>query len=77
MNTLIKLLTDDDGTVMDEPKWCLADPCSLDGPRILCCGSVYGYGESSATYEIKETKRGGIECETCIRIIKGYKRVRL
>ena len=77
MNTLIKLLTDDDGSEIDEPRWCLADPAARDAPRVLCCGSAYGYGESSATYEIKEVVRGGIECKTCIGIIKTYKKVRL
>ena len=77
MNTLIKLLTDDDGTEIDEPKWCLVDSRDGDAPRVLCCGSAYGYGESSATYETKKVARGGIECKTCIGIIKAYKKVRL
>lgn len=77
MNTLIKLLTDDDKAAIEEPKWCLADPVSRDAPRILCCGSVFGDAESAATYEIKEVERGGIECNACMRMIKAYKRVRL
>ncbi len=77
MNTLVKLLTDDDGAEIDEPKWCLSDPDIQGGHHILCCGSFYGAGESSATYETKEVKKGGIECETCLSIIKAYKRVRL
>lgn len=77
MNTLIKLLTDDDGTEIAEPTWCLADPASRDAPRILCCGSAYGFGESAATYKIKEVERGGIECKICIEMIKAYKKIRL
>jgi hypothetical protein len=77
MNTLIKLLTDEDGEAIEEPRWCLADPCAADASRVLCCGSTYGYGESSVKYETKEIKRGGIECPACLRILNIYKGVKL
>lgn len=79
MNKLVKILVDDDGYKNDDPEWCI-DMSFIMGyssPRTLCTGEVYGDGESAAIFKVKLNKRGGVTCPNCLRIIKGFKKVKL
>lgn len=75
MNTLVKILADDNGEVIENPKWCFSVHWS--GNQALCSGQFYGYGESGAEYEIKSTKKGGITCTDCLEKIKQIKAIKL
>ncbi len=76
MNKLVKILSDEDGDKIENPKWCLTQ-CTDGSLRTLCSGECFGEGEGRATYTTKEVKRGGITCEKCLEIIKLYKSIRL
>lgn len=66
---LVKILSDDDGTIVENPKWCFAMTSNFaDGERTLCSGQVFGYGEGAATYKRKD--KGKVTCPKCIRLIK-------
>lgn len=79
MNTLVKLLTHDDGEKIDkdEQVWHLSDPNTEQGERVLCTQEFYGYGESGCEFKTKTVKIGGIECDDCKKIIKLYQDVKL
>lgn len=78
MNELVKLLSDDDGYEIpkSEQRWHLKIFAS-GSPMLLCTSEVYGVGEGAAVGVEKETIRGGITCDRCIRDIKRIKAVRL
>lgn len=75
MNHLVKITYDEDGSKKENPKWCLVMN-NTDGPRTLCTGEVFGYGEGSAVYTEKKEERG-ITCPECISLIKYFKSVKL
>ena len=81
-HTLVKILIDQDGDVVDDPLWHLGDAPTGD-PGILCTGEFYTYGcaDGAATegisYEQKTVKRGGITCERCLDHIWEMKSIRL
>lgn len=75
MNSLVKITRDDDGYLIDDPKWCLL--VHYTGNMAFCSGQFVGVGESACEYEIKEVIRGGITCQNCIDKIKGIKAVKL
>lgn len=78
MNTLVRIITNDDGDETNNPlDWHLQDPCNWQGAATLCTGEFYGIGESACTYEEKHVIRGGITCKQCLKAIKGYKSVKL
>jgi len=79
MNSLVKLLTDDDGDPVDkeDQRWHLVDPCNRGGRATLCTGEFFGLGESQCEYEEKTAERGGITCQHCVQKLKAYKAVRL
>lgn len=67
--TLVKIISDDDGTIIDNPKWCFAVPANFsDGERALCSGQVFGEGEGAAVFKRKD--KGKVTCPNCIRWIK-------
>lgn len=75
-HNLVKLLTDDDGVRIDNPKWHY--PIGIaDTNMLLCNGHVFGYGESIAEFKVKTVQRGGITCEQCLAMIKAFKKVKL
>ena len=76
-NKLVKILSDDDGYIDNDPKWHLVDPCNNGGEATLCQGEYFGSGETDCTYETKTRSRGGITCSQCIEYLKTYKRVKL
>lgn len=78
MNTLVRIITNDDGEPTGNPfDWHLTDPCNRQGAATLCTGEFYGIGESACTYEVKEVLRGGITCKLCNEFIRTYKSVKL
>lgn len=78
MPNLVKILRDDDGFVVDDPVFHLSDPFPQGvWGRVFCTEEVFGIGESCVVYELRETKRGGIECDECRRKLRAYKAVRL
>jgi len=76
MNSLVKILSDDNGEPRDLDKqfWHLVDPCNLGGSATLCEREYFGYGESRCEYE---ESKGSITCPNCIAMIKVYKKVKL
>lgn len=75
MNRLVKLLANDDGDLIERPKWCLVDNYDATD-RTACTGEAFGSGESSARYETKEAERG-ITCENCKGRVRFFKSVKL
>jgi hypothetical protein len=77
MNTIVKIIRDDEGALTKDEHWHLVDPANPQGNAALCTQEFFGPGESDVEYELKVKVRGGINCAKCIRIIKIYKAVRL
>lgn len=75
MNNLVKILYDDDGEKVENPKWHLA--IFDTGMMAYCSGEFFGLGESRVVFETKETKKGGITCANCLYKIKLIKSVKL
>ena len=73
---LVKIITDDDGEIQDNPKWHLVK-YDGDAQRTVCTGDVFGFGEGSAIFKQKQSNKGGIACENCLSIIKWYKSIKL
>ena len=73
MNTLIKIIINDDGEEVENPDWCIA--VEFDVVRTVC-GHVLD-GDSSIEMDQKEVFRGGITCRDCLRIVKDVKSIRL
>lgn len=79
MNQLVKMLIDDDCETIPikEQKWCLVSPNPIsDTPRTLCKGEVLD-SDTDAVWESKSVKKGGITCESCVKIVKAFKAVKL
>lgn len=75
MNNLVKILVDDFGEKIENPKWCLS--VNWSGSQALCSGQFYGIGESSAIYEERKAAKGGVTCARCLEMIKEIKDVKL
>ena len=76
MNDLARIIIDDGGEEGDG-LWHLVQRRGGGEPVIFCTGEVYGFGEGDARAEFKTTKRGGIECNHCLGMIKEIKAVKL
>ena len=76
-NQLVKLITNDDGAVIDTPYWHLVSPVFQADPSLLCTGEFFGEGQSGCEYEEKTVIKGGVTCPQCLRIIKEIKSVKL
>jgi hypothetical protein len=73
---LVRLLTDDSGEQVEEPKWCLV--ITVGGSNsTFCTNEFFGYWEGDAQYDEKWVVRGGITCQDCLARIKEIKSVRL
>lgn len=74
MNSLVRILSDDDGTKIpkEDQVWHLYNTF-WDGNRVVCSGEVFGEGEGTVTFQTRTTERGGITCKKCIKIIKWFK----
>lgn len=78
MPELVQITVDDDGNPKDNAHvWHLVDPGNWQGKAALCTAEFFGEGESAVVFETKETLRGGITCPSCMKMLKGYKEVRL
>ena len=78
MNTLVKIIRDDNGWETEHPVWHLVDPRGEQGDMVLCTGEFFGHGESlTVEFETKKVQRGGVECARCAEIVKIYKAVKL
>lgn len=75
MNYLVKILIDDNGEEISDPKWCFI--YHEGGNMSFCDGQYFGEGESAVVYETKSVNRGGITCENCLSKIKEVKSVKL
>ena len=75
-NKLVRIIKDDDGNLKEIKKWCLITNICGE-TATLCTSEFFGVGLSSAEFETKEVKRGGITCKDCLKIIKDIKKVRL
>ncbi len=65
---VVKILYDENGEKIDSPKWCAINDFN-DGQRTYCSGQVFGYGEGSAVFKVKD---GKITCPQCIGQIKYF-----
>lgn len=75
MNSLVKIIQDENGEKIVRPKWHLI--VLFDGsPRTFCSGEAFGFGESSVVYETKEATRG-ITCDKCKDNIRRIKKAKL
>lgn len=70
---VVKITRDEDGEKIDHPKWCWFYNTG-GSDNTLCTGQVFGYGEGSAEYKMKE---GKITCPDCIAIIREIKAIKL
>lgn len=77
MNEVVRLTINEDGDETGDDLWHLVDPCSMDSPRTLCTGEVFGIGEGNARGTVKIVKRGGVTCPHCMQKILEYKRIKL
>lgn len=75
MPHLVMILSSDDGEKRDDPVWHLN--YGRDAERTFCEGEAFGIGESGCDYKTKVTKRGGITCPECLKMIKEIKAIRL
>jgi hypothetical protein len=75
-NGLVKILTSDSGEKRIKLKWHLIHEI-CGGNATLCGGEYFGLGESGCDYKLKTTKKGGITCEQCLKIIKEIKAIKL
>ena len=75
MNNLVKIIKDEDGLLVEFPKWHIINPYG-DAHRVLCSGEVFGEGEGRAIYKTKKAERG-ITCSDCINFLKYFKKCKL
>jgi len=71
--TVVKITHDEDGRPIEEPGWCYITDWS-DSERTLCSGQVFGLGEGSAQFKLRD---GKVTCKSCIAIIRQLKSVKL
>lgn len=76
MAILVKILKDDDGEKVLNPKWHLSVHNSGTS-RALCTEEAYGIGDSSCEFELKNNYPKGITCDDCKRKIKWFKSIKL
>jgi hypothetical protein len=76
MHDLVKIIINEDGDKVDDPKWHWIEN-NGDSERTLCGGEVFGFGEGNAEYKIKTVNRGGITCSQCLQLIKEFKAIKL
>lgn len=73
---VVKILVNNDGDTVDDPKWCYS--FEVSGSSVtLCSGEVFGYGEGNAEYKTKVVAKGGITCNDCLSIIREIKSIKL
>ncbi|PHR57915.1 MAG: hypothetical protein COA43_11090 [Robiginitomaculum sp.] len=72
-NSLVKIIADEDGEVIENPKWHLAWNYA-GSPAAFCTGEVFGYGEGNAVFE---QKNGRITCPLCLDMVRSIKAVKL
>ena len=66
---LIKIIKDEDGAIIKNPKWCAT--INIDAIRTLCSGQACGFGESNVIFEEKTI--GKVTCPLCIHELKVLK----
>jgi hypothetical protein len=78
MNTLVKILSSDDGEDRSPELqvWHLAITAGGD-PCTFCEGEFFGAGQSRCEFTMKEVERGGITCKGCLQKIRQIKSVKL
>jgi len=73
---LVKILIDDDGEEIEDPKWHLVQ--TVAGCRCtVCTGEFFGDSVSGVVYEHKVVQKGGVNCPDCIEIVKWFKAIKL
>lgn len=72
---LIKLITNDDGEEIQNPKWHITQPFG-DSDRTLCSGEAYGLGESGAIFEGKFGSLKDCDCPKCLEIVSWFKKLK-
>lgn len=76
---IVKVLTEesrrylDDKHVIEDPVWHATVWVHPEGLQTACSMSL----TAGAEYQQKTVKRGGITCQTCLDIIKEYKKIKL
>ncbi len=73
----VKIISNDDGEEVDEPKWHLGVDYIGGAHSTLCTGEFYGFGESNVVFETKKIHKGLIDCPACVTIITEMKRISL
>lgn len=73
---VVKILKNDDGDAIDNPKWCL-NAGGINGDATLCSGEYFGCGEGTAEYEEKIVERDGVTCEQCLQKIRFFKKLKI
>jgi hypothetical protein len=70
---LVKIVINDDGDIVDNPKWHVIESFSGD-PRLLCTGEVYSTIQTKhVKYETKQGKLKDCDCPKCQEIVKWFK----
>lgn len=70
---LVKIIVDDDGVTVDNPKWHIVDNFAGD-PRVLCTAEVYCMTHTRRVeYELKYGKLKDCDCPNCLEIVKWFK----
>lgn len=77
LNSLVKIIRDDDGDLTGNDSWHLVDPTNDQGRAALCTQEFFGLGESAVEYETRTAKRGGVTCQKCLEKIRRMKAVKL
>lgn len=76
MHTLIKIIRDDDGFLVENRQWHLVDPAhDVMGDMVFCTGEFFGGSESAVEFKTKIVDSGGIQCERCKNRLKVYRDV--
>lgn len=73
---LVRFTFDDDEAPVIDDTWHFVTQKTGSDMK-LCSGEVFGIGEGSAVYEMKEVTRGGITCPMCLEEIRRMKAIKL
>lgn len=73
---LVRFITHYDGDDAEDDFWHLVTPIA-DGDQAFCSSEYFGFGESTAEYETKTVKRGGITCPECLSKLQSLKEIKL
>ncbi len=77
-NYLVKILSDDDGELIEKQNQLWHYVVNKSGGEMtLCKGEFFGFGESACKFRIKVVERGGITCPHCLSQIKQIKSIKL